>query len=83
MLSKRSPITLDVKLDVVKRCLQDDSNPHYEAKQLGVDKATVKDWIRKYEAEGFEGLEDVKPLLKSALKLHSIPLQISWIIRKP
>ncbi|MEE4562245.1 helix-turn-helix domain-containing protein [Paenibacillus polymyxa] len=57
-MSKRSPISLDVKLHVVKRCLQQDSNPHYEAKQLGVDKETVKDWIRKYETEGYEGLKE-------------------------
>ncbi len=57
-MSKRSPISLDVKLDVVKRCLQHDSNPHYEAKQLGIDNETVKDWIRKYEAEGYEGLKE-------------------------
>lgn len=55
-MSKRSLISLDVKLQVVRRCLRQDSNPHYEANQLGVDKETVKDWIRKYEEQGIEGL---------------------------
>ncbi|MGM1050075.1 MAG: helix-turn-helix domain-containing protein [Bacillota bacterium] len=47
----------------VKRCLQNETNPSYEAKQLGIDKNTVTDWIRKYRADGYEGLknpEDVK-----------------------
>jgi len=35
-MSKRSPIALDVKLRIVKRCIQNESNPSYEAKQLGV-----------------------------------------------
>lgn len=30
-MSKRSPISLDVKRHVVKRCLEHDSNPYYEA----------------------------------------------------
>lgn len=55
-MSKRSLISLDVKLQVVRRSLRQDSNPHYEASQLGVDKGTVKDWIRKYEGQGIEGL---------------------------
>lgn len=57
-MSKRSRIPLDIKLHAVKRCLRQDSNPHYEANQLGVDKETVKEWIRKYEAEGNEGLKE-------------------------
>ncbi len=57
-MSKRSPISLDVKRNVVKRCLRHDSKPHYEVKQLGIDTETVKDCIRKYEAAGFEGLKE-------------------------
>ncbi|WP_208917823.1 helix-turn-helix domain-containing protein [Paenibacillus uliginis] len=41
----------------VKRCLQNETNPSYEAKQLGIDKNTVTDWIRKYRADGYEGLK--------------------------
>jgi transposase len=59
-LSKRSPITLDVKLQVVKRCLKQNSNPHHEAKQLGIDYTTVVDWIRKYKADGYDGLKESK-----------------------
>ncbi|OMF37584.1 transposase [Paenibacillus sp. FSL H8-0548] len=59
-MSKRSAISLDVKLQVVKRCLKQDSNPHHEAKQLGIDDMTVVDWIRKYKADGYEGLKESK-----------------------
>ncbi|MDT2192843.1 helix-turn-helix domain-containing protein [Paenibacillus larvae] len=62
-MSKRSPTSLEVKLRVVKRCLQNETNPSYEAKQLGIDKNTVTDWVRKYKADGLDGLkesEDVK-----------------------
>lgn len=55
-MSQRSSIPLDVKLHVVQRCIQNESNPNYEAKQLGVAQITVTNWIRKYRAEGYEGL---------------------------
>ncbi|MGG4394276.1 helix-turn-helix domain-containing protein [Paenibacillus thiaminolyticus] len=58
MMSKRSPISLEVKLRVVNRCLQNETNPSYEAKRLGVDRHTVTDWIRKYKADGYEGLKE-------------------------
>ena len=57
-MSKRSPISLEEKLRVVKRCLKNETNPSYEAKQLGIDKQTVIEWIRKYKADGHEGVKD-------------------------
>ncbi|AJS57612.1 helix-turn-helix domain-containing protein [Paenibacillus sp. IHBB 10380] len=59
-MSKRSPTSLEVKLHAVQRCLGHKSNPNYEAKQLGVSKGTVTDWIRKYKADGLEGLKESK-----------------------
>lgn len=56
-MSKRSPFSLEVKIHAVQRCLEHMSNPNYEAKQLRVSKTTVKDWIRKYKAEGLDGLK--------------------------
>ncbi|MFD2115276.1 hypothetical protein ACFSTH_07110 [Paenibacillus yanchengensis] len=41
-MSKRSPTSLEVKLDVVQRCLKNQSNPNYEAKKLGLSPHTVK-----------------------------------------
>ncbi|MFU2107957.1 transposase, partial [Paenibacillus larvae] len=57
-MSKRSPTSLEVKLRVVKRCLQNETNPSYEAKQLGIDKNTVTHWVRKYKADGLDGLKE-------------------------
>ncbi len=57
-MSKRSPTSLEVKLHAVHRCLEHKSNPNYEAKQLKVSKGAVKDWIRKYKADGLDGLKE-------------------------
>ncbi|XOQ14271.1 MAG: Transposase [Shouchella clausii] len=57
-MSKRSPVSLEVKLHVVHLCLEHKSNPNYEAKQLGVSSHTVNEWIRKYRADGLEGLRE-------------------------
>jgi len=38
--------------------MQNHSNPNYEAKQLGISPDTVEDWIRKYKADGYEGLKE-------------------------
>lgn len=56
-MSKKSPAPIEVKLHAVQQCLAHKSNPNYEAKQLGVHKRTVNDWIRKYEADGLERLK--------------------------
>jgi len=58
MMSKRSPISLDVKLRVVQQCIRNESNPSYEAGQLGISSDTVADWIRKYEEDGYERLKE-------------------------
>jgi transposase-like protein len=58
MMSKRSPISLEIKLHVVERCLQNETNPSYEAKRLGIASTTVTDWVRKYKADGREGLKE-------------------------
>lgn len=59
-MSKRSPTSLEVKLHTVQRCLEHKSNPNYEAKQLGISKSSITDWIRKYKADGLEGLKESK-----------------------
>ena len=58
LMSKRSPTSLEVKLHAVQRYLEHKSNPSYEAKQLRVSKGAVKDWIRKYKADGLDGLKE-------------------------
>ncbi|MNJ35516.1 Transposase [compost metagenome] len=73
-MSKRSPISLEVKLRAVKRCLQNETNPTYEAARLGVDRHTITDWIRKYEVDGYEGLKESRgcKTYSEALRLTAI-----------
>ncbi|WP_425342975.1 helix-turn-helix domain-containing protein [Paenibacillus turicensis] len=75
VISKRSPISIEIKLEVVRKCLRQDSNPHYEANQLGVDKETVKDWIRKYEAEGSERLKESRVCKAYSRELKEAAIQ--------
>jgi transposase len=58
LMSKRSPASLEVKLHVVRLCLEHKSNPNYEAKQRGLSSHTVREWIRKYKADGLDGLKE-------------------------
>jgi transposase-like protein len=58
LMSKRSPASLELKLHVVRLCLEHKSNPNYEAKQLGLSSHTVREWIRKYKADGLDGLKE-------------------------
>lgn len=55
-MSKRSPISLEMKLYVVQRCLEHKSSPNQEAKQLGCSTYTIRQWIWKYKADGLQGL---------------------------
>ncbi|WP_197029856.1 helix-turn-helix domain-containing protein [Paenibacillus sp. 1-18] len=71
---KRSPILYELKLNAVRRCLRYESNPNHEAKQLGVHKNTVSEWIRKYQADGEEGLRASK-----GWKSYSKELKLSAI----
>lgn len=60
LMSKRSTTSFETKLHVVQRCINHKSNPNYEAKQLGVRPHTVEAWIRKYRADGSDGLKESK-----------------------
>lgn len=59
-MSKRSPVSLELKLHTVQRCLDHQTNPHAEAKHIGVSPNSVRDWIRKYRADGLNGLSESK-----------------------
>lgn len=57
-MSKRSPASLELKLQVVHRCLEHKSSLNAQAKQQGLSFSTVREWIRKYQAEGLDGLKE-------------------------
>ena len=73
-MSKRSPVSLEVKLHVVQRCLEHKTNPNYEANQLGVSYHTVKEWIRKYRENGLDGLQESRTwkIYSNELKLAAV-----------
>ncbi|WP_338554180.1 helix-turn-helix domain-containing protein [Paenibacillus sp. KS-LC4] len=73
-MSKRSPVPLEIKLQIVQRCLDYRSNPNAEAKHMRVSQDSVKDWIRKYSAHGLDGLTESKTWKTYAkeLKLDAI-----------
>ena len=73
-MSKRSPTYYEVKLHAVKLCLQNKSYPSYEAKQLGVSKNTVREWIRKYKTMRCKGLKE-----SNTWKTHSMELKLTAI----
>lgn len=74
LMSKRSSTSLETKLQVVQRCIEHNSTPTYEAKQLGVSSHTVTEWVRKYKADGLEGLEESKTwkVYSQELKLAAV-----------
>lgn len=53
-------VSLEIKLHIVRRCLDYQSNPHAEAKHIGISPSSVRDWIRKYKANGLDGLTKSK-----------------------
>jgi len=53
-MSKRSSTSIETKLHAIQRRLEHKSNPNYEARQLGVSSHTVREWIRKYRADGLD-----------------------------
>lgn len=55
-MSRRSSTSIETKLHAIQRCLDHRSNPNYEARQPGVSSHTVREWIRKYRADGLDGL---------------------------
>jgi transposase-like protein len=57
-MSKRVTVPLEIKKEVVLRCIRNESNPGYEAKRLKCYRRTVTDWIRKYKKDGLEGLKE-------------------------
>ena len=53
---RKAKYGLDIKMDVVHRCLLGKTSMAYEAKCLNVEPSTIKNWIALYESLGTEGL---------------------------
>ena len=57
-MSKRSPKSVEEKLEVVHLYLEQGKSISILTKAFGVNGDTIKNWIRKYQKEGVEGLKE-------------------------
>ena len=55
-MSKRIPISTEEKIRVVRECIEGRKNQTEAAKETGVTKASIRQWISRYESEGSLGL---------------------------
>src|SRR5690625_4879556 len=60
-MSKRmSKHTLNERIEVVLSVIENKKSVHTIAREYDVDISTVKSWVRKYQAEGVDGLKESK-----------------------
>ena len=56
-MSKRSPKSVEEKLEVVHLYLEQGKSISILTKAFGVNGDTIRNWLRKYQKEGVEGLK--------------------------
>ena len=57
-MSKRSAKSVEEKLEVVHLYLEQEKSIATLTKAFGVSGDTIKDWVRKYQKDGMEGLKE-------------------------
>ncbi|MGZ7144740.1 helix-turn-helix domain-containing protein, partial [Streptococcus pyogenes] len=57
-MSKRSPKSLEEKLEVVLRYQKGERTAGQLAREYGISDDTVIDWMMKYQTNGIEGLKE-------------------------
>ena len=57
-MSKRSPKSVEEKLEVVHLYLEQGKSIATLTKAFGVSVSTIKDWVRKYQKDSMEGLKE-------------------------
>lgn len=60
MTGKRRKTTQEDRIKIVKAALQNEKNYQYTAELYGVSYQQVYQWVRKYEQDGWTGLEDCR-----------------------
>lgn len=68
-MSKRSPKSVEEKLEVIQLYLNDGKSKGYLARKYGVGETTVRDWIRKYKQDGIDGLIESRTWKKYSQEL--------------
>ena len=56
-MSKRGPKSVEEKLEVVHLYLEQGKSISILTKTFGVNSDSIRNWIRKYQTEGIEGLK--------------------------
>lgn len=68
-MSKRSPKSVEEKLEVVQLYLNEGKSMGYLARKYEVGTTTVRDWIRKYKQDGMDGLIESRTWKKYSQEL--------------
>lgn len=74
-MSKRSPKSVEEKLEIVQLYLEGGKSIHYLATQSQVSYPTVHDWIRKYKQDGIDGLIESRTWKKYSQELKEQAVQ--------
>lgn len=57
-MSKRSPKSVEEKLEVVNLYLTHHQPTSSLVKQFGITNTTLREWVRRYEQDGVDGLKE-------------------------
>ena len=68
-MSKRSPKSVEEKLEIVHLYLEQGKSMSILTKAFGVNGNIIRNWIRKYQTEGVEGLKESSSWKKYTSKL--------------
>ena len=56
-MPKKTKYSVEEKVEAVLACIEGKSSQSSMAKEMGVDEATIRDWIGLYKSEGSLGLQ--------------------------
>ena len=69
-MSKRSSKhTLNERIEVVLRVMEGSASVSRIAEEYAVDRTTINLWVRKYKADGVDGLKDSRTWKKYSIEL--------------
>src|SRR5690625_4371799 len=69
MSKRRSKHTLDERIEAVLRVIEGRVSVSKIAKEYSVDRTTINLWVRKYEADGVDGLKEARTWKKYSSEL--------------
>lgn len=74
MSRKRTKYTLEERVNAVHQVIDEGYSKKSVAKEYGVDRSTITNWIRKFKVDGMDGLKvtSTKKRYHSTLKLNAV-----------